>query len=76
LCKPPQLAQASFVVGTADDGIQIRGFGGTSWSAADNVRRFSLHVTVTYFGVTLDQAASQTLGMNLNSLATTLAGIS
>jgi hypothetical protein len=73
LCKPPQLAQASFVAGAADDGIQIRGFGGTSWSAADNVGWFSLHVTVT-----LDQAASQnvTLGMNLNSLATTLAGIS
>jgi hemolysin type calcium-binding protein len=42
-----QLAQTSFVAGTVSDGIQIRAFDGTSWSAADNVRWAPFTITTT-----------------------------
>jgi peptidase M10/serralysin-like protein len=40
-----QLAQTSFVAGTADDNLQIRAFDGAAWSAADTVRWAPFHIT-------------------------------
>jgi len=41
-----QLAQTSFVTGTAADNLQIRAFDGTTWSAADNAQWSPFTVSV------------------------------
>jgi hypothetical protein len=42
-----QLAQTTFLVGTAGDNLQIRAFDGYSWSAADNASWAPFHITAT-----------------------------
>jgi hypothetical protein len=41
-----QLAQTSFVTGTAADNLQVRAFDGTTWSAADNAQWSPFTVSV------------------------------